>query len=140
MPRRGRCHCGAILEFEAQPKGYKTRCRQCGAVVRLRAEATTAPIPQAGPVAPPPLPASSNPFDFAGDRSTVSLPGPQPTPSEPLGPFPDLLPGEVPLIEMEPVSPPARPMSLWSWPLWAGIAVGLLLVVAVVVWWIWFRP
>jgi hypothetical protein len=39
MARRGRCRCGAILKFHRGPEGYKTRCPECGAVVRLRVEA-----------------------------------------------------------------------------------------------------
>jgi hypothetical protein len=36
MAQRGRCRCGAILRFHKGPEGYKTRCAQCGSVVRLR--------------------------------------------------------------------------------------------------------
>jgi len=34
MARRGRCRCGFILRFEKGDDGYKTRCPECGAVVR----------------------------------------------------------------------------------------------------------
>jgi hypothetical protein len=44
------------------------------------------------------------------------------------------------MIEMEPIAPPVSKATLWSWPLWAGIAVGLLLIVAIVVWWSFSRP
>jgi hypothetical protein len=43
MARRGRCRCGAILRFHRGPEGYKTRCPECGAVVRLRVEALRRP-------------------------------------------------------------------------------------------------
>jgi hypothetical protein len=36
MARRGRCRCGFILKFHRGENGYKTRCPECGAVVRLR--------------------------------------------------------------------------------------------------------
>ena len=36
MARRGRCRCGFVLEFHRGEQGYKTRCPECGAVVRLR--------------------------------------------------------------------------------------------------------
>ena len=36
MARRGRCRCGFILCFQKGAEGYKTRCPECGAVVRLR--------------------------------------------------------------------------------------------------------
>ena len=36
MARRGRCRCGQILRFRLGPWGYKKRCSQCGAIVRLR--------------------------------------------------------------------------------------------------------
>ena len=34
---KGRCRCGTILKFRQGPKGFKTVCRNCGAVVRLKA-------------------------------------------------------------------------------------------------------
>jgi hypothetical protein len=36
MVRQGRCRCGSVLRFEKGPHGYKTRCPNCGSVVRLR--------------------------------------------------------------------------------------------------------
>jgi predicted RNA-binding Zn-ribbon protein involved in translation (DUF1610 family) len=36
MARRGRCRCGFVLKFHRGEQGYKTRCPECGAVVRLR--------------------------------------------------------------------------------------------------------
>ena len=36
MARRGRSRCGSILKFHRGENGYKTRCPECGAVVRLR--------------------------------------------------------------------------------------------------------
>src|SRR5437763_11929684 len=38
MARRGRCRCGSLLKFRLGAKGYKTRCPQCGSVVRLRVQ------------------------------------------------------------------------------------------------------
>lgn len=35
MPRSGHCRCGFLLKVRRGPDGYKTRCPQCGAVVRL---------------------------------------------------------------------------------------------------------
>src|SRR5262245_19884358 len=35
MARRGRCRCGCLLTFQREREGYKTRCPQCQAVVRL---------------------------------------------------------------------------------------------------------
>jgi hypothetical protein len=54
MPRRGKCRCGTVLTFERTAQGYKVRCPNCQAVVRLRAEEA----------APPPAPAPSAPTDF----------------------------------------------------------------------------
>ena len=56
MPRRGKCRCGTVLTFERTAQGYKVRCPNCQAVVRLRAEAA-APLP-------PPVPAPIAPTDF----------------------------------------------------------------------------
>jgi hypothetical protein len=50
MARRGRCRCGVILTFRKTAVGYKTRCPNCQAVVRLRVDATP------GAAGPPPLP------------------------------------------------------------------------------------
>src|SRR5947209_12009700 len=36
MARRGRCRCGFVLKFHRGENGYKTRCPECGAMVRLR--------------------------------------------------------------------------------------------------------
>jgi hypothetical protein len=51
----GRCRCGAVLHFQPGPFGYKMRCPQCGAGVRLRLDtmATTEYTPAPGE---PPLP------------------------------------------------------------------------------------
>jgi hypothetical protein len=50
MVRRGRCRCGEILTFRKGPRGFKTRCPSCGAIVRLRLDDAPKPI------RPPPLP------------------------------------------------------------------------------------
>jgi hypothetical protein len=83
MARRGQCRCGTILEFEPTSLGYKTRCPQCKAVVRLRLEAAhTTRKPSAAAVAvpagPPPLPASAPALPSAppADFSVDLLPGP----------------------------------------------------------------
>jgi hypothetical protein len=53
MPRRGRCRCGHLLVFHRGPQGYKMRCPQCLAVVRLQVgppntstPSTSGPTPQ----------------------------------------------------------------------------------------------
>src|SRR5262249_53203700 len=38
MTRRGKCRCGAVLDFKETPCGFKMRCPQCHAIVRLRQE------------------------------------------------------------------------------------------------------
>ena len=43
MARRGRCRCGQILVFHRGPQGYKMRCPQCLAVVRLNAHVKAPP-------------------------------------------------------------------------------------------------
>jgi hypothetical protein len=43
MARRGKCRCGAILRFHKTEQGYKTRCPECQAVVRLRVDSPTKP-------------------------------------------------------------------------------------------------
>jgi hypothetical protein len=48
MARRGRCRCGVILDFNRGPEGYKTRCPNCKAVVRLRVGNPATPAPPAG--------------------------------------------------------------------------------------------
>ena len=63
MKRRGKCRCGAILDFPLTSRGYKTRCVGCGAVVRLRDAASAdrgrarkAPSATFAAVGLPPLP------------------------------------------------------------------------------------
>ena len=59
MARLGKCRCGTILQFEMTPVGYKRRCPECKAVVRLRvdaAEAQKSSAVLAVPSGPPPLP------------------------------------------------------------------------------------
>ena len=53
MSRRGKCRCGKILVFERTARGYKVRCPDCQAVVRLRAVEAAQRPQRAGP---PPLP------------------------------------------------------------------------------------
>jgi hypothetical protein len=48
MARRGRCRCGNILVFHRGPQGYKMRCPQCLAVVRLNAQETAVEPKQPG--------------------------------------------------------------------------------------------
>jgi hypothetical protein len=139
MPRRGRCHCGAILEFRLGPDGYKMRCAACGAVVRLRAAAAKKaraghPVPPAAD--PAVLPPAPSPFDFGAGLPVVPAPGATPPPP---GPFPGLLPGEVPLIDLEPLPTPPRPAKWWGWPLWTGLAAGLV-IAGVLAWWCFLRP
>ena len=52
MPRRGKCRCGTVLTFERTAQGYKVRCPNCQAVVRLRAKETAPPPPAPAPTAP----------------------------------------------------------------------------------------
>src|SRR5262245_56980935 len=63
MKRRGKCRCGAILQFQQTAQGYKTRCSNCGAIVRLRLDPGSKPRKQSSKassgvlaaVGPPPL-------------------------------------------------------------------------------------
>ena len=56
MPRRGKCRCGTVLDFERTANGYKVRCPNCQAIVRLRAEEPPPP--------PSPAPSPTAPTDF----------------------------------------------------------------------------
>jgi hypothetical protein len=66
MPRRGRCRCGNILVFHRGPQGYKMRCPQCLAVVRLHLNQPAKPPP---PKNRPP----ADPFDFSAYPPTQVL-------------------------------------------------------------------
>jgi hypothetical protein len=58
MPRRGRCRCGLLLIFRRSDQGYKTRCPNCGSVVRLRTDKgrrRRSRARHAAMVAPPPV-------------------------------------------------------------------------------------
>jgi hypothetical protein len=68
MTQRGKCRCGTILQFAKTSQGYKTRCPQCQAIVRLREDTLvrngrpnersegSEERPGGTPVGPPPLP------------------------------------------------------------------------------------
>ncbi len=73
MVRRGQCRCGNILQFRKSAVGYKTRCKRCQAVVRLRVPTRTSQA------SPPPLPVPP---------VSVSTPTP----------MPDVAPLEVPVM------------------------------------------
>ena len=66
MPRRGRCRCGNILVFHRGPQGYKMRCPQCLAVVRLRLGPPAKSMP---PKSRPP----AEDFDFSSYAPTQFL-------------------------------------------------------------------
>jgi hypothetical protein len=66
MPRRGRCRCGNILVFHRGPQGYKMRCPNCLAVVRLHVDPPAKANP---PKKRPP----ADPFDFSAYPPTQFL-------------------------------------------------------------------
>ena|SRR5947209_6352650 len=140
MARRGRCPCGSIVEFESSPDGYKTRCAQCGAVIRLRpgepkSSRRRARVPASQPAAEPPatdtaaatfsltaLPQPPAAFDpFAGpptieEAVPPALASDQASTLPPLDDFATLLDGsELEFIDMEPWPAPGRRWSLWWW-------------------------
>jgi hypothetical protein len=120
MGHRGRCRCGNILDFARGPDGYKMRCPACGSVVRLRAEdakrrrrrrsdvlALKRPIPD----------------------DTIPLPDSSPpVPPEQYN-YEALDPGELPVVEMVPLSelPGYRPPSrLGRWVLLTTTLVAVI--------------
>jgi hypothetical protein len=132
MPRRGLCRCGTVLKFESGPDGYKMRCPGCGAVVRLRADA-----------------ADSAEGTRRRQRSGVLAFLP-PAPSDPEVPrgqapvtpenydYDALRPGELPVVEMVPLSellPPPLPSwwRRWWLPLSAAVVLAAAVVVVIVV-------
>jgi hypothetical protein len=124
MAKRGRCQCGATLRFQKTARGYKTRCRQCGAVVRLRAKQAPSELlaagagPRSGPAIPaPPLPAG------------FSINPPTPPPADPDRP--------IAVVEMEICpQPPARDWPGWRFWLCWGIVLVVVTAVSTVVFWI----
>ena len=107
MPRRGLCRCGTVLAFESGTDGYKGRCPSCGAVVRLRANLSGGPRKRqrSGVLAFRP-PAPSDPAVPSSAEQTPLV-----TPEQ--YNYDALRPGELPVVEMVPLSalPPAP--SLW---------------------------
>jgi hypothetical protein len=63
MARHGRCRCGKILRFRLKPWGYKKRCPQCGAVVRLRVGQRPRTKPRPNPAPVPVRPAEASGYD-----------------------------------------------------------------------------
>src|SRR5260370_41148415 len=119
MSRRGQCRCGAVLDFVSGPQGYKMRCPGCGAVVRLRADASTSP---GGPrqrkrsgalacLAPGPADPSANPPPLPPEQFDYGL----------------LEPGELPGCEMVPLSELQATPAVTFWRRWwLPLAVALL--------------
>jgi hypothetical protein len=68
MARRGRCHCGHILQFQRGPEGFKVRCPQCGSVVRLQAVA-----PPAASEMPPVIDSSETFPALSAEMNTVPI-------------------------------------------------------------------
>lgn len=111
MQQRGRCRCGAVLLFERTHQGYKTRCHECGAVVRLRVEEdqdNTIPV----------LPVEVTPrqADILAQVETTPYYGP-------------LAQDDLPTYQE-----PQRPSHGW-WGLMAAGGLLLILAVGVTVWW-----
>ncbi len=127
MPRRGLCRCGTVLAFESGPGGYKMRCPQCGAVVRLRADEQTRQRQRSGVLAFRP-PAPSDPEVPSSSEQT-------PLVSPDQYDYDALRPGELPVVEMVPLSslaPVAAP-SFWRrrWlPLTATLVAAISTIVA----------
>src|SRR5438046_10424100 len=68
MAQRGRCRCGAILDFQQSEHGYKMRCPECGSVVRLRID-----LPQTVPAKPPSHAQMAAPLEATEAVEQVSL-------------------------------------------------------------------
>jgi hypothetical protein len=135
MARRGQCRCGTILLFHKTARGFKTRCPQCGAIVRLRVEQHVRQGHRSSgarsmPGEPPPLPVSRS----VAAPSVVTLddlPGPT---------GPNLLEddplGRVALAEMEAYpgpEPAVFPLRWWLFGV-AALVVVLGVVVATILW------
>jgi hypothetical protein len=122
MTRRGKCRCGAVLQFRKTAQGYKTRCPACSAVVRLRIDEAESgsPRPKKSPVlasGPPPLPAEPT------DASVESLP---PESSPDLSVLSDdgsTAPTAMAEIEVEESSEPASGAHWWVLALAAGVVI-----------------
>jgi hypothetical protein len=136
MTRRGKCRCGAVLHFRKTAQGYKTRCPDCSAVVRLRADATEAGSgkPRTSPSAvlasgPPPLPAERT------DRSAESLPlDSQEAPDlSVLSDHESTAP--LALAEMEAYQPPESASGGRWWLLALAAGVVIVTVGAAAMWW-----
>lgn len=135
MTRRGRCHCGHLLHFQHGPHGFKVRCPQCGAVVRLGPK-------EAHPGAPSPLSPKLPVHDGA-----TPLPFVHPELFPALSSLPEPLPLETnaeptPLVfvEMAPLIPAPNATKFWTrWLLLLTLVAGLaaLAVAALIGWFVW---
>lgn len=138
MKRRGKCRCGAILHFPLTSQGYKTKCPQCGAVVRLRVEATEqvaksrkSPSAVLAAVGPPPVP-EPEPTDF--DASNLSLDESDPLDFSELRTNASTAPKA--LTELEAFDEKPRKTSILPWLVFGALAllVGVGVGVAAMVW------
>jgi hypothetical protein len=108
MARQGRCKCGRVLQFQEGPQGFKTRCKHCNSVVRLRVDLDATRVCQ------PTAPASEEP-------ETTDFEPPNP-----------------PVVEMEQWTtdelPAHRSTRLWWLAGLAVVAAGVCL--GLVIWWL----
>lgn len=137
MTRRGQCRCGTILLFQRTSRGFKTRCPDCGAVVRLRTEgagkqaARQRKTPSAVLTAPSPQPLPEADTDF----SVRSLPPPPPRDApEPLdlsvlSDHESTAPRAAAELEVPPGPRPPRP--ILPWVVFGATAVVVMLGVGV---------
>jgi len=125
MPRRGLCRCGTVVRFKRRRGGYKGRCPKCGSIVRIHSKTRSvkeeSKNPQQAGVLAFHQPASSPPELPSGHTDLV--------PPDQYN-YEALQPGELPIVEMVPLSelPAAFRPSSWkrSWlPLTALLAVAV---------------
>ena len=119
MSRRGQCRCGTVLEFAPGPEGYKTRCPGCGSVVRLRADRHA-------------LADRSHRHKRSNAltaRAPISSDSPTPQPFA----FDDANAGDLPVVEMVPLSELQALNQTTSWRRWWVLLTVLAVIAGAVV-------
>jgi hypothetical protein len=130
MSRRGQCRCGTILDFALGPNGYKMRCPTCGSVVRLRFDSST---PSSGPRQRKRSGALAFRAPIPADASAAPVPPRSPSQFD----FNVLEPGELPVVEMVPLSELRRAtrapwLRRWWLPLTAAVIVAAVAILVVI--------
>ncbi len=116
MALRARCRCGTTLTVKKTDEGYKQKCPECGAMVRV-----SKPAPP--PTVSKPSPTSASPPQASGPPETSASTSPPPTVSKDV---------EIELVPIEETSGSLKDLLNLRW---VAIAAGIgVILIGVAIW------